>query len=207
MPTDQLILFYISYVAVWILVILQGLVLLGLVRIVYQLQHTVGTAGVSEGGSKVGLKSGQIAPTFSAVTLSGALISSSDFTGRAVALLFLSTNCPSCVVTLYEMEALNYKVQGNVIVICRAKREECRRLAENHKLNATLVADEDEQISRLFGISSVPTAVLINESGHIQSYGYPERKELEEMLEGSSEYEETPEAEIVVQPAVQEVKR
>jgi len=35
---DLSILFYTSYAALWILVILQSLILLGMVRIVYQLQ-------------------------------------------------------------------------------------------------------------------------------------------------------------------------
>ncbi len=175
--------FYLSYTALWILVILQGLILLGLVRIVYQLQRTGGVAGASVNSTEVGLKTGQIAPTFNAVDLSGEPLSSNDFAGHMTAILFVSFNCPSCVVTLYEMEALNYKTQGNVIVICRGRDGECAQLIDRHKLSARIVADEDEQISRRFGISTFPTAVLINEGYRIQSYGYPHREELEEFLD------------------------
>jgi hypothetical protein len=81
------------------------------------------------------------------------------------------------------MEALNYKTQGNVIVICRGRHGECAQLIDRHKLTARTVADEDEQISRRFGVSTFPTAVLINEGYRIQSYGYPRREELEVFLD------------------------
>jgi hypothetical protein len=59
--------FYFSYAALWILVILQGLILLGLVRIVYQLQRTGAAARSPADSNVIGLKSGQIAPAFNAV--------------------------------------------------------------------------------------------------------------------------------------------
>jgi peroxiredoxin len=191
--------FYFSYAALWILVVLQGLILLGLVRVVYQLQRA-GDAAPAD-SNVVGLQSGQIAPGFNTVDLSGTPISSNDLADRLTALLFVSPNCPSCVVTLYELEALNYKTQGNVIVICRAGREECAQLVERHKLNARTIADEDEQISRRFGVASFPKAVLIGEGYRVKSYGSPDRREIEELLDKAPETET--EAEVSVQ-SVQE---
>ncbi|HET8629148.1 MAG TPA: redoxin domain-containing protein [Thermomicrobiales bacterium] len=160
--------FYLSYAALWVIVILNTLLLLGVVRMVYQLQH-------SGGDGK--LKPGEEAPPFRAVDLAGTPVRSADFAGRLTALLFVSPTCPSCTTTLAEMDALRYKAQGNVIVICRAGRDDCARLAARHQLNVPTIADEDEEISRLFDISSVPTAVLINAGGRIQSYGNPMRGE------------------------------
>ncbi len=170
--------FYISYVALWILVIFQSLVLLGLVRMVYQLQQR-GAAGGSSAGD---ITSGQEAPSFSSVDLSGVPINSTSFAGRLTALLFVSPTCPSCTTTLHELNALRHKAHGNVIVICRAAQDDCMRLAEVHQLNMPVVADEDDQISRLYGIAAVPTAVLINAHNQIQSYGQPVREELAEVF-------------------------
>lgn len=179
---DMSIPFYLSHAALWILVILHSLILLGVVRIVYQLQQT----GVAAGSR--GLSSGKEAPQFSAVALSGEPISSTDFVGRLTALLFVSPSCPSCTAILEDdMGYLNHKAQGNMIVICRAGREDCARLAEQHRLSMPVVADEDDQISGLYRISTVPTAVLINSNNRIQSYGQPQREELEEMLEKAAE--------------------
>ncbi|MGI8589095.1 MAG: peroxiredoxin family protein [Chloroflexia bacterium] len=181
MVNDTSVVFYLSYAALWVLVILQSLILLGLVRMVYQLQRTGVVGSSSEGIGDLSLRPGQEAPEFSAVDLSGAPISSADFHGLK-AILFVSPNCPSCTLTLYEMQALKYKASGNVLVVCRANRDECIRLAERHELDIPTVADEDERISRLFGVSSVPVAVLINDDGRIRSYGYPQRDELEKAL-------------------------
>ena len=179
--------FYISYAALWLLVVLQSLVLLGLVRIVYQLQQGSAVTGLGP----MNLESGQKAPLFNATDLSGTAVRSTDFAGRLTALLFVSPTCQSCTTTLAEMKALNHKVDGNVVVICRAKHEECVQLAERYELDVPTIADEEEHLSQLFGISLVPTAILINSNNRIQSYGNPVRgEELEQMMK----QQEAPEA-------------
>lgn len=172
MPTA----FDISYAALWILVILQSVILLGLVRMVSQLQQSGATSNSTA-------TSGEEAPQFSAVDLSGKTINNADFAGRLTALLFVSSRCPSCMTTLAELNALAYKSMGNMIVICRTGREDAEMLAETYKLNVPVIADEDDRISQLFGITSVPTAVLINARNRIQSVGYPLREELEQAFE------------------------
>lgn len=168
--------FYLSYAALWILVIAQSLILLGVVRMVYQLQHT----GTPDGQ----LERGREAPQFSTVDLAGAPISSADFAGRTTALLFVSPACPSCAATLAEMDALRYKAEGNVVVVCRSERGDCAHLVERYGLDVPALADKDDRISRLFGVSSNPTAVLIDAQGRIQSYGQPMRgEELEAMFD------------------------
>lgn len=173
--------FYLSYGALWILVILHSLILLGVVRLVYQLQQSGTAAGFSRDGR---MSAGQAAPEFSAVNLAGAPISSADFAGRLTALLFVAPDCPACTDILDDdMAYLNHKAHGHLIVICRAGREACARLAEQHGLDVPVVADEDDQVSRLYGISAVPTAVLINAGNRIQSYGQPDRKTLDAVFE------------------------
>lgn len=182
----DLVPFYISYTALWLLVVLHSLILLGVVRMVYQLQQT----GVRAGSSHERLEPGQEAPEFSTVDLYGTPVSSNDFTGRLTALLFVSPDCPTCMTVLEkDMEYLNHKAQGNLVVICRAGREACARLVERYELKMPVVADEDDRISRLYRISSVPMAVLINAENRIQSYGQPQREKEEEMSEKSSEGE------------------
>lgn len=175
MPNELTIFFYISYGALWILVISQSLILLGLVRTVYQLQGTGAAAGSFEGKE---------APEFSTKDLSGAKIASTNLTGRMTGLLFISASCQSCIQTLQDdVEYLYRKAQGNVIVICQAGRDACAQLAEKYELTIPIVADEDNHISQLYGISTVPTVVFVNAANRIQSYGHPKREELVEVLE------------------------
>lgn len=173
MPSDLLIPFYFTYAAVWILLILHSLILLGVVRMVYQLQRA-GSASVGEGKE---------APKFNTVTVSGHAISSNDFVGRMAALLFVSPSCSACIEALADdMEYLQYKAKGNVIVVCRAACNDCARLIKEYELNVPVIADNDEQFSKLFNVSTVPTVVLINENNRIQSVGHPEQVEKKEAL-------------------------
>lgn len=174
--------FYVSYVALWILVIVQSLLLLGVVRLVYQLQGSA-TAGKQ-------LQNGQEVPRFSTVDLTGAPVRSADFAGRLTALLFVSPTCPSCMTTLDELDALRQKARGNVVVICGAGHADCSQLAERYRLGVPTVADEDGELARRFGIPGTPTAVLINEQNRIQSYGQPKHgEELAALFTRASEIE------------------
>lgn len=91
--------------------------------------------------------------------------------------------------TLEDLAYLNHKALGNVIMICQAEPKACARLVEQYKVTVHIVADEDNHIGRLYGVSSFPTAVLINANNRIQSYGQPKREELEKVLESASEAE------------------
>jgi len=167
--------FYLSYAALWLLIIAHSLLLLGVVRLVYQLQQ--------EGIHGPRPVPGREAPTFSSVDLAGVPIRSEDFAGRLRALLFISPSCPSCSTTVTELQALSYKAQGSVIVICRGGRDACQQLVASQDLNVPVVADEDQRISQLFDISAVPMAIIIDEQNLIQSYGQPKRgEELQAML-------------------------
>jgi hypothetical protein len=85
--------------------------------------------------------------------------------------------------TLAELNALGQKAMGNVIVICRAGREDAEALVETYHLNVPVVADTENRLGNLFGISSVPTAVLINARNQIQSVGHPLREDLEQVFD------------------------
>lgn len=174
--------FDITYAALWLLVLVNSLILLGLIRLVAQLrpQSPLRENGGREDDGR--LKPGQKVPPFSAVDLAGAPIRSADYAGRPWALLFVSPTCHACTTTLAELEAIAHKVQGNVVVICRAGHDDCARLADTPKLAVRQVVDGDNEISQLFGVSSNPTAVLIDEHGRVQKYGYPQREELAELL-------------------------
>lgn len=172
--------FLVSYGALWVLVIFLSAVCVGLVLGVYRLQERV-RAGISSSPGE-SLR-GKEAPRFRAVDVAGRRFESRDLAGETTALLFVSPDCVSCAVTLEELSALKSKAGGKVVVVCRADREQCGRLAELYGLDVTFLVDEDLEISNLFEIITVPTAVLIDEEHRVGSYGQPLRgEELEEMF-------------------------
>jgi peroxiredoxin len=176
--------FVLSYVALWILVVLQGLVLLGLARVVHRLQQdgdAFATAPLDS--ERLG---GQEAPRISGTDVFGAPVDSADFAGRLAAVLFVSPSCSSCTVTLDELHALEGKVEGNLLLVCHGDTEECQRLARDYHITLPVMADVDQQIGKRYDVAGVPTAVLIGRSGRIMRYGHPERaEELEGMLQES----------------------
>ncbi|MFL5914904.1 MAG: peroxiredoxin family protein [Gaiellaceae bacterium] len=122
-------------------------------------------------------------PTFVAADLDGHTIDSNSFSGRKTALLFVSTKCISCRLTLQDLDAVRSKGQGNVVVICHAPQDDCRRMAEEHDLRAQVIADEGNRLGELFGITAVPTAVLVDEDLRLASYGHPmSADEVDELL-------------------------
>lgn len=160
--------FWAAFAALWVIVIFQTLVLLGLTR-------TISAAPVEAHApdDAADTLQGQPAPSFTAIDVRGDHLSSADFVGRPVALLFVSPDCEHCSVTLNELEALESKVGGAVVVMCRSERSRCAQLAETYGLRVPVVADEDFSLSRLFRVAGAPTAVLLSAEGVVESYGRP----------------------------------
>lgn len=160
--------FYASYVALWVLVVLQTVVLLGVTRAL----HDARQSGALMDDLTDTLR-GKEAPAFSAEALSGEMITGAEYMGRQTALLFVSPDCETCAVTLTELEALRSKTSGSVILMCRSTREKCRQLAATYRLNVPVIVDEKLELSRLFRVAGAPTAVLIGADGRIEAYGMP----------------------------------
>jgi len=172
--------------ALWVLVILQGLVLLGVVRVVHNLQQGAALAALPpQAGESL---TSQRVPEFTALDVFGEPVSSDDLTAPLNALLFVSPKCSNCVVTLEELQALQSKVDGNVLVVCMAETEECRRIVRDFDLSVRVIADPDDELAKRFDIIAPPTAVLVSAAGHVVQYGHPGREEdLEHLLRSRQE--------------------
>ena len=162
--------FYISYAALWALVVFQSLVLLGVVRTIYRANaRPVPPTSPVTNGQLVG----QPLPKFTALDVFGSPVDDSSLAGRLSALLFVSPDCSTCMASLDEVEALKLKTSGSVVVVCRAGQGECKELSEAYGLEVPVIVDEDRRVSELFGVQVTPTAVLVGRSGRIQTYGHP----------------------------------
>lgn len=150
------------------LAILHSFLLIGLVQIAHR-------GGVADEGKAAGL--GRPVPHLVVQALDGRSIDTATLVGSRWAFLFISTDCKSCSVTVDELAALSNKVQERVVVVCRGDEETCRGLAGRHSF--PVVADPEGEIRSAFGVTSVPTAVLVDEQGRIESEGHPERRDLE----------------------------
>jgi peroxiredoxin len=167
-------LFAVSYVALWVLVVLQALILLGLTRAFAEMR-----GGRAEKPSM----QGRPVPTFSAMDLAGNEVSTTSIAGRPVVLLFVSPTCASCRVTLAELRGIASDSTRDLIVVCAGGEDDCRMLATDYQLTRPVVVDANGELKLQFGISGTPMAVRISATGTIESYGEPVRGEdLEALL-------------------------
>lgn len=161
--------FYLSYVGLWIVVVFETVLLMGLIQTVYRKSGQLSSLSKSDEQ----LPPGSPLPAFAVQDTAGQTIDSHALTGRQTALLFVSPNCDSCAVTLEELEALKNKTGGHVVVFCLADRGTCATLIEDYRLRVPVVVDDEHRIAGLLRVSSAPTAVLVDRLGNVETYGHP----------------------------------
>jgi peroxiredoxin len=151
-----------SFVALWVIVLFQGCVLIGLLRTVYRLNR---------GQLAEPFESGSLAPAFVARDVRGEEVRTADLRGASSALLFVSPSCQTCGVVLADLSPLTRRVGGQLVIVCGGSAEECTRLTERYELTARVIADTNFAISRLYRVQTVPTGILIGPHGQIERYG------------------------------------
>lgn len=157
----------IAFGALCVVVAFHTMVLLGLTRALHGLQQ-----GAPMDSMPTGL-TGQPVPDFTARALTGEIIDREYLVGHETALLFVSPDCGTCGVTLSELDALNSRTNGKLVVFCRSTTDRCAQLADTYRLDVPVVVDEQLDYSRLLEVAGAPTAVLIGADGRVERYGQP----------------------------------
>ena len=166
----------VAFVVLAVIAVVHTVILAGLLRMV---SHLYGAVLPGQGPATD--YAGKEAPLFVAESLTGSVIDSATFTDRMTALLFVAPSCEGCEATLDELEVVRARAAGNVFVVCTGGAEDCTSLVE--KLQPVeVIHDRDGRIRRLFEVKKTPTAVLIGKGGRIQSYGEPDRGELQTLV-------------------------
>lgn len=97
------------------------------------------------------------------------------------ALLFVSTTCNSCIATLTEVQALKHRARDGIVVVCQGSMAACKALVGTIGVQVRIVADEAGDLTRLFEVTSVPFAVVLESGTRIRSRGYPLRQRLDDL--------------------------
>jgi hypothetical protein len=155
-----------SYVLLWIVVAVEGVLLLGVHYHVGLLERAVDpTADAVPARSAL---NGQPAPAFSLPDLrTGRMLSPAAFGARRGILLFLTSSCETCA-ELAESLALVPPGTEALIVVARGRDLEA-------KVPAYLpcVRDRKGALLQRYHVNKVPAAVLINETGTIARTVFP----------------------------------
>lgn len=168
----------ISIIPLWIGFAVLTVLVVGLIR---QTSGVAPTPAAPDGR----IAPGSPAPSFEVTGHRGSVVSNGSLEGQTYAVLFVSPDCPTCVASLAEIEALSSGGDRSVLVVCRSISSRCDQImGEMVTGDYDFVTDPTDSIAQLFGITVNPTAVLVDENGVVMKYGHPLRQEdMFEMVE------------------------
>jgi cytochrome c biogenesis protein CcmG, thiol:disulfide interchange protein DsbE len=114
---------------------------------------------------------GHPAPDFALSTLDGADFRLSAQRGRPVVLNFWATWCPPCRAELPELKSANERYAGQVAVVGVNQAEPAATVAKfvpEFGLAFPIPLDQQGDVSRVYGVRSLPTTFFIDRDGIIR---------------------------------------
>lgn len=104
------------------------------------------------------------------------------FEGKALVVRFWQSHCASCVREMPFLDKLyekHYQKLDIIAINVGEPKETLLSFAQKHKLHHELIADEEQKLSKTFGIVAIPTTLFINRAGIITDIIYGESSPLE----------------------------
>jgi methylamine dehydrogenase accessory protein MauD len=164
----------IALVLLWVLVLVQGFLLLGLLRnvglLTWRLEQLEATTPSRLGRS--GLKPGKQAPDFTLARVPDGEVSLRDFAGRKVLLVFVQTRCGPCHDIMPELNKLarqNRELQ--IVAVNHSTPEEARQWTDETEAHFPVLIQEDWAVSKRYEVFATPFGFLIDERGFVAAKG------------------------------------
>lgn len=113
---------------------------------------------------------GKEAADFSLKDLKGTTVKLSDNKGKVVILNFFATWCSPCVMELPQFDIAEETLQQENIVlflVSSEPKEVLERFMKEKGYNFTVLMDENDSVSNLYGVNAIPRTIMIGEDGKI----------------------------------------
>jgi hypothetical protein len=161
--------FYVSYAALWMLLLIQGVLLLLIYR-----HFGMISLGTVEGVQRDGLAVGELAPTMTGVTAEREPFEWTPQPGHAYLLAFVSPTCGPCAIilpALLQLAVVSREVE--VLLIVDGPYERLDRLIEQFHPPAPVIclAEEQSRIYLTYQVRISPFAFAIGKDGRIYGKG------------------------------------
>src|SRR5436190_8609900 len=139
--------FLASYVALWIVVVAQGLMLIVVLRQFGEM-YLSSRAGISRDGLNIG----DAAPRFEGVRSGGSAVRLNELLGRWVVLIFASTGCSICRELLPSLAPIERDLQDavSIHVLLRASPDEAEAYVEGTHTDADVIAIGREGVAEQY---------------------------------------------------------
>ena len=159
--------FYVSYGALWLLVLTMGVLLLLLYR-----HFGMMSLGTLEGVQRDGLPVGAVAPPIGGVTAAGEDEGWEPRRGRPELLLFASPDCEPCKTVLPYVNRLATKGKGlGITAVVPGPRESVARLVEQYDPPYPCLAEDGSGAFNRFRVRVTPFAFVIGADGRVLAKG------------------------------------
>lgn len=141
-----------------------------------------------------GLEQYSPAPDFTLKTLAGETVTLSELKGKKVILNFWATWCPPCKAEMPHMESFYSKLtdedQVELIAVNVTESEklgisEVENFVKSYKLSFPIPLDKTAEVTRMYGVFSMPTTFMIDTKGRIAQkvIGPLDEKTLNELVD------------------------
>ena len=160
-------LFYVSYVSLWVLCLVQAVLLF----LVYR-HFGIIALGTADGVNRDGLAVGKLAPIISGVTARGKTAEWSAQPGRAYLLLFAAPGCKPCSEVLPTVKQEGVAAKGfDTVIIVPGQRDAVAQLVEQFQLPFVCLAEDGSGAADRYQVRVTPFAFVVGKDGRILAKG------------------------------------
>ncbi|MFC3052082.1 redoxin family protein [Kordiimonas pumila] len=175
---------YVSQILLWLVVVGLSLVCLALIRQVGLLHERLAPAGALAMNQKI--RAGDTVADVPVTALDGtSYMFGKNKNGKSDLLFFMSPDCPVCKTLLPTIRSFEAKEHNwlDITLASDGAEKAHMELVKAEKLDPARYV-LSEQLGRAFGVSKLPYAVLIDETGKVASLGLVNSREhLESLVE------------------------
>jgi peroxiredoxin len=171
-----------AFLALWSVVLLLGLLVLGTLRRVAPLLERAESQLAASAGAagRLGLEPGVPVPEFEVATVEGATLRDADLRGKASIVLFTRRGCPACGQLIDQLKGGEAARLGIQLVVVAEEESLAAELASAEAVTA--IAQPDRSLADAFQTNATPHAFAVGASGVIAASGFPNSIEQLEVL-------------------------
>src|SRR5215212_5355978 len=161
-------LFYVSYAALWLLILTMGV----LVLLLYS-NFGVMSLGKLEGVKRDGIPIGSVAPPISGVTAAGLDTRWEPTRGQPQLLLFAAPDCEPCATVLPHIERLAVAVNGGlgIAAVVPGPRDEVARFVERYRPPFPCLAEDGSGAFTRYRVRVTPFGFILGSDGRVLAKG------------------------------------